>query len=32
VPNQARDADVDVAISNAMGVGGDNGCVLIGRV
>ena len=31
VPNQAREAEVDVALSNAMGLGGHNGCVLIGR-
>jgi 3-oxoacyl-[acyl-carrier-protein] synthase II len=32
VPNEARRAQVDVALSNAMGLGGHNGCVLIGRV
>jgi 3-oxoacyl-[acyl-carrier-protein] synthase II len=32
VPNEARKADVRVAISNAMGLGGHNGCVLLGRV
>jgi len=32
VPNEARKADVDVALSNAMGLGGHNGCVLLGRV
>ena len=32
VPNEAREADVDVALSNAMGLGGHNGCVLIGRL
>ena len=31
VPNEARRADVDVALSNAMGLGGHNGCVLVGR-
>jgi len=31
VPNQARRAQVDVALSNAMGLGGHNGCVLVGR-
>ena len=32
VPNEAREADLDVALSNAMGLGGHNGCVLLGRV
>ena len=32
VPNVAREGDVDVALSNAMGLGGHNGCVLLGRV
>src|SRR5262245_30424037 len=31
VPNEARDAQLDVALSNAMGLGGHNGCVLLGR-
>jgi 3-oxoacyl-[acyl-carrier-protein] synthase II len=31
VPNEARRAEVDVALSNAMGLGGHNGCVLLGR-
>ncbi len=31
VPNEARAATVDVALSNAMGLGGHNGCVLVGR-
>jgi 3-oxoacyl-[acyl-carrier-protein] synthase II len=31
VPNEARPAEIDVALSNAMGLGGHNGCVLIGR-
>jgi len=32
VPNESRKAQVDVALSNAMGLGGHNACVLIGRV
>ena len=31
VPNEARQAQVDVALSNAMGLGGHNACVLLGR-
>jgi len=31
VPNVARKVQVDVALSNAMGLGGHNGCVLLGR-
>jgi 3-oxoacyl-[acyl-carrier-protein] synthase II len=32
VPNEARGAKVRVALSNAMGLGGHNGCVLLGSV
>jgi 3-oxoacyl-[acyl-carrier-protein] synthase II len=32
VPNEAREVQVEVALSNAMGLGGHNGCVLFGRV
>ena len=32
VPNEAREARVDVTLSNAMGLGGHNACVLLGRV
>ena len=31
VPNEARKVQVDVALSNAMGLGGHNACVLLGR-
>ncbi len=31
VPNEARSVQVDVALSNAMGLGGHNACVLVGR-
>jgi 3-oxoacyl-[acyl-carrier-protein] synthase II len=32
VPNEARKVQIEVALSNAMGLGGHNGCVLFGRV
>jgi len=32
VPNEARNVQVDVALSNAMGLGGHNACVLVGRI
>jgi len=32
VPNEARETKVNVALSNAMGLGGHNACVLVGRV
>ena len=31
VPNEARAVELEVALSNAMGLGGHNGCVLLGR-
>ena len=31
VPNEAREAQVEIALSNAMGLGGHNACVLLGR-
>jgi 3-oxoacyl-[acyl-carrier-protein] synthase II len=32
VPNEARETEVRVTLSNAMGLGGHNGCVLLARV
>jgi 3-oxoacyl-[acyl-carrier-protein] synthase II len=32
VPNEAREVQVDYALSNAMGLGGHNACVLVGRL
>jgi 3-oxoacyl-[acyl-carrier-protein] synthase II len=32
VPNEARRVQVEVALSNAMGLGGHNACVLLGSV
>ena len=31
IPNHARDAKVDYAICNALGFGGHNTCVALGR-
>jgi 3-oxoacyl-[acyl-carrier-protein] synthase II len=31
VPNRARPADVQVALSNSFGFGGHNSCLAIGR-
>ena len=31
VPNEARAVQLEVALSNAMGLGGHNGCVVLGR-
>ena len=31
VPNVKREVELDVALSNAMGLGGHNGCVVFGR-
>ncbi len=31
VPNRARDAQVDVALSNSFGLGGQNACLVIGK-
>jgi 3-oxoacyl-[acyl-carrier-protein] synthase II len=32
VPNESRRVPVEVAVSNAMGLGGHNACVVLGRV
>ena len=32
VPNESRRVELDVALSNAMGLGGHNACVLLGRL
>jgi 3-oxoacyl-[acyl-carrier-protein] synthase II len=32
VPNEAREVELSYALSNGMGLGGHNGCVLLGRV
>ena len=32
VPNEARDLRIDCAISNSLGFGGHNTCLLLGRV
>ena len=32
VPNEARRVEIDVALSNAMGLGGHNACVLLARL
>jgi 3-oxoacyl-[acyl-carrier-protein] synthase II len=31
VPNEAREADVKVALSNSFGLGGQNACLVLGR-
>jgi 3-oxoacyl-[acyl-carrier-protein] synthase II len=32
VPRQAREAKVDIALSNSFGFGGHNACLVVGRV
>lgn len=32
VPNKARQANVDIAISNSLGFGGHNACLVVGKV
>ena len=31
VPNEARKVELEYALSNGMGLGGHNGCLLLGR-
>jgi len=31
IPNEARPASIEVALSNVMGLGGHNGCLVLGR-
>ncbi|RLC66465.1 MAG: beta-ketoacyl-[acyl-carrier-protein] synthase II, partial [Chloroflexi bacterium] len=31
VPNQARQAEVNIALSNSFGLGGQNACLVLGR-
>jgi 3-oxoacyl-[acyl-carrier-protein] synthase II len=32
VPNEARELEIDLALSNTMGLGGHNGCILLGSM
>ena len=32
VPNETREADVNIALSNSFGLGGQNACLVLGRV
>jgi 3-oxoacyl-[acyl-carrier-protein] synthase II len=32
VPNEARQANVDIAISNSLGFGGHNACLVVGKI
>ncbi len=32
VPHEARDAALDVALSNSFGFGGTNACLVVGKV
>ena len=32
VPNEARDANVNVALSNSFGLGGQNACIVLKRI
>jgi 3-oxoacyl-[acyl-carrier-protein] synthase II len=32
IPNEARDADLTVAVSNSFGFGGHNACIVVGKL
>jgi 3-oxoacyl-[acyl-carrier-protein] synthase II len=32
IPNEARDAELDVAVSNSFGFGGHNACIVLGKL
>jgi 3-oxoacyl-[acyl-carrier-protein] synthase II len=31
IPNEARDSDLTVAVSNSFGFGGHNACIVVGK-
>jgi len=32
VPNESRDADIQIALSNSFGLGGQNACLVLGKI
>src|SRR3954468_22075515 len=32
IPNEARDAELDIAVSNSFGFGGHNACIVLGKL